>query len=79
MWEILLVLGRVPGTNFQITFYEFVIVCLAGLGLLWLRKKQFDYKDTVRRLLGFRISRYLVRYRKLYLLTKKGTQLKLPV
>jgi len=31
MWDLLIVLGQIPGTNFQITFYEIVFAVLAGI------------------------------------------------
>jgi hypothetical protein len=66
MWDFLIILGRVPGTNFQITFEEIVGFCLFA-ALLWLMRKRaglIHLKTTLRILwLAWRI--------------KKGQQLKL--
>jgi hypothetical protein len=79
MLDLLLVLGQVPGTDHQITFNQFLAICLAVAGLFVIRRKGVNFSDLKRiKIKKFHI-RYLIRHRRLYLLTKKGTQLKLPV
>lgn len=68
MWDFLLVLGEVPGTDFRITFAEILIFCLF-ISLIWLARK---------RLLSLKPTQYLQAYRR-QLFAKKGQQLKLPV
>lgn len=41
MLDFLLVLGQIPGTQFQITFYELAVV--VWLGLAWLFRRQLLY------------------------------------
>lgn len=69
MWETLLALGQIPGTNIQITFTELLIV--VELILL-----AYLFRNKIGKLLHFRQTLHLIH---LYLLTKKGQQLKLPV
>jgi hypothetical protein len=68
MWDFLLVLGRVPGTNFVITFSEVIGFCLY-LPFAWLAWKQ---------LLTFNLRRS-TRLIITYASTRKGQQLRLPV
>ena len=68
MLDFLLVLGQVPGTNFQITFYELVAI-YALLPFLWLARKKLLHIDPCR------TTRNLF----VYLHSKKGQQLKLPL
>jgi hypothetical protein len=68
MWDFLLVLGRVPGTNFVITFSEVIGFCLV-LPFVWLGRKKLLKADI-------RLSGRLILT---YVLTRKGQQLKLPV
>ena len=71
MWEFLLALGQVPGTNFQITFTE-ILWAVYLLLVLWLyRKKIFPKKSALKNLV------YLGRHFDLFLLTKRGSQLRL--
>jgi hypothetical protein len=67
MLNNLLVLGLVPGTNFQITFSELLLLFDACLVLVLLLRKQWLLK---------KISYYKL-YIHLYLSTKKGQQLNL--
>ncbi len=64
MWDFLLVLGQIPGTDIQVTFLEiigaFILVILAFLA----RKKLVH-------------SWHKIQLLHLYLHTKKGQQLKL--
>lgn len=66
MWDFLLVLGRVPGTDFVITFSEIAGFCLV-LPFAWLARKRLLHADLRR-------SARLVL---IYVLTKKGQQLRL--
>lgn len=68
MWELLLVLGQVPGTNYEITFAQVVLFCLMA-PLMWLA-----YRRLLR--LNPRKSANLIIT---YLKTRKGQQLKLSV
>ena len=68
MWDFLLVLGRVPGTNFVITFSEVLCLC-AVLPLVWLARNRLLHADLRRS------GRLLV----LFITTRKGQQLRLPV
>ncbi|HEX5394804.1 MAG TPA: hypothetical protein VFW52_00350 [Candidatus Saccharimonadales bacterium] len=68
MWDFLLVLGRVPGTNLVITFSE-IIGFSCFLPFIWLAHKRLLHADLRRTL----------RLLQLHLQTKKGQQLKLPV
>ena len=68
MWDFLLVLGQVPGTNIEITFSEVVGFCILT-GLLWAFRKKFIHKDLKRS------ARLLITH----IHTKKGQQLRLPV
>lgn len=68
MWDFLLVLGQVPGTNFEITFSEVVGFCIL-LAFLWAARKKvlhFNLKRTARLLI-------------IHSRAKKGQQLKLSV
>ncbi len=68
MWDFLLVLGQVPGTDIQITFLEVVLFCLL-ISLFWFSRKQ---------LLKLRlVYKYLANLH-IYLRVKKGAQLHLP-
>jgi hypothetical protein len=67
-----LVLGRVPGTNFFITFNEMLLLLDVCLTVFLLHKKQILAKATV-------WLNYYWLYAHLYLSTKKGQQLSLPV
>lgn len=53
MLDFLLVLGQIPGTNFQITFTEFLVFCLLFIAWLYryrLRKAAICYwKKTLKR------------------------------
>lgn len=66
MWEFLWVLGIIPGTNFQITFSEWLLASLLTLIWLFTRKKHITHRNIL----------YLL---SIYWQTKKGQQLKLPV
>ena len=68
MWDFLLVLGLVPGTNFQITFSELVAFYIL-LPFLWAARKKLLHKNPKRT-----VSNLVI-----YLQTKKGQQLRLPV
>lgn len=68
MWDFLLVLGRVPGTDFVITFTEVIGFCLV-LAFFWLAWKKLPRADIRRS------GRLILTYA----LTRKGQQLKLPV
>lgn len=73
MWDFLIVLGQIPGTDIQITFLE--LLCFSILLILL-----FLYR---RRLLNIKFvsmaAVYFAKHWRLYLLVRKGTQLKLPV
>lgn len=69
MWDFLLVLGQVPGTDIQITFLEVVIFCLLICSLLLSRKKILKVKHIYKHLSNMHI----------YLRYKKGAQLHLPL
>ena len=73
MWDFLLVLGQIPGTNIQITFLDLVGFCLLLLVTLLVRKKHLKLG------LSPKSWTHAVRHWRSYLLVKKGTQLKLPV
>jgi len=47
MLDFLLVLGLIPGTDFQITFYEIIIFCLAGAA--WIFRAQLRLYLLVRK------------------------------
>jgi hypothetical protein len=79
MWESLLVLGEVPGTDHQITFEQLAALCLFITGATLIRLKRISLAQILSLRSKVKLSRFIIRYRKVYLLTKKGTQLKLPV
>ena len=65
-----LVLGRVPGTNFQITFYEMALaldICL----VIYLMHRRYVFSRIVHRIVNYYWSVYIL------LLTEKGQQLSL--
>jgi hypothetical protein len=68
MWDFFLVLGRVPGTDFVITFSELAGFCLV-LPFIWLARKKLLHADLRRS------ARLILTYA----LVRKGQQLKLPV
>ena len=68
MWDFLIVLGQVPGTNFVITFSEIIGFCLL-MPFLWAARKRLLRANPKRTV-------YLLA---VYLQTKKGQQLKLRV
>ena len=68
MLDFLLVLGQVPGTNFQITFSELVAFYIS-VPLIWAVRKKMLHTDP----------RRTARLTLIYLQTRKGQQLKLPV
>lgn len=69
MLNEILVLGQVPGTNFQVTFNELLFVFDVLLLAVLLRKRV----HIIQRLSYYRL------YVHLYLSTRKGQQLRLPV
>ena len=68
MWDFLLVLGQVPGTNIVITFSEVVGFCILA-PLLWAARKKYLHTDL----------RRTMRLLSVHLHSKKGQQLRLPV
>ncbi len=69
MLDFLLVLGQIPGTSYQVSFEELMTTCLT-VGIIWYaHKKRWTVADAKRPV-------HLVR---VYLSTKRGAQLKLPV
>lgn len=68
MWDFLLVLGQVPGTNFVITFTEVVGFCILT-SFLWATHRKLLHKGL----------RQTARLLLIYLKTRKGRQLRLPV
>jgi hypothetical protein len=72
MWEFLF-LGQIPGTNFQITFSELAVAVELGLIYWLMRQRHISYKDVLMHPI------YFVRHWQLFVRTKKGAQLELPV
>jgi hypothetical protein len=69
MLDFLLVLGQIPGTNFQVSFEELITIYLA-VGLAWyVHHRRWTVADAQR----------AARLTRLYVSTKKGTQLKLSI
>lgn len=79
MLEQLLALGLIPGTNIQITFNELIVLVLAFSAYYYVRLRKIDIKSLVLQKNELDLSRNIVRFRRLYLLTKKGTQIRLPL
>ena len=73
MLNQLLVLGLVPGTNFQITFSDLMILVEMIL-IYYLLRHKLPHPQAIRKQLE-----YYRLYTYLYLSTKKGRQLSLPV
>lgn len=69
MWDFLLVLGQVPGTDIQITFLELLLATALAAAFLLYRKH----------LLKASTLNHLIHQLLLYLRTKRGQQLKLPL
>lgn len=69
MLGFLLVLGQIPGTNFQITFSELLILLLLAIVIWEARRMNLHLKDVKK----------LPAYLKFHLLIRKGAQLKLPL
>lgn len=67
----ILVLGQIPGTNFQITFDELLILTDVVLVIYLLRHRLGDIRTLPRRINYFRL------YFSIYLSTRKGQQLSL--
>ncbi|HVS78794.1 MAG TPA: hypothetical protein VHD84_00690 [Candidatus Saccharimonadales bacterium] len=70
MFNNLLVLGLVPGTNLMITFNELVALLDAALVLYLLRKRMHLRLPDIR---------YYWLYARLYIEFRKGQQLSLPL
>lgn len=68
MFNELLVLGLIPGTNFQITFSELLVVVELGLTLHLLRRHKIIQE-----------FKYYWIYIHFYILAKRSQQLRLPV
>lgn len=62
MLNELLVLGQVPGTNFQVTFSDYLTaVCLLALVLVWRRNPRLFRYATART--EFLIAIFLLRFK----------------
>ncbi len=66
MWDFLIVLGIIPGTNIQITFSELCVSSALVLSLYLIHKEHLTPKRAL----------YLI---SIYWHSRKGQQLKLPV
>lgn len=68
MFNELLVLGLIPGTNFQITFTELLMVVELGLVFYLLRRRHIIQE-----------FKYYWIYIHFYILAKRSRQLRLPI
>lgn len=73
MWDFILVLGQIPGTNIQVTFSEFIVMLI----IAWLAWRARRKHIGVRRFM--KSTLYFAGHWQQYLRNKKGSQLKLSV
>jgi hypothetical protein len=63
MFNELLVLGRIPGTNFQITFTEYIaVMCLLILAMVWHRNPRLIRYGLAK--IEFWLAAYALRFKR---------------